>query len=306
MKTCRINKKKVSLCLILFPLLLMLGTASGQYQNSLDVPFVPTPEEVVETMLAMAEISENDVLYDLGCGDGRIVIKAAKKYNCRGVGIDLDPVRIRESQVNAQEAGVEDRVEFMQTDLFKADFSQATVVTLYLLTEVNRRIRPRLLRELNPGTRIVSHDFDMGEWAADKESFIEGDWDVHAVYFWKIPANVSGTWKWTLPDEMGKTRITLKLDQMFQSLIGKFTEGTLRFPSMIEKGTIDGTNLFLVLESRPGGRSERLLFEGTAEGHTIRGTVKREGRSESFEWTAKRNPATMTSIDGESAHGITR
>jgi SAM-dependent methyltransferase len=306
MKIRKISKKKVSLCLTLFPLLLMLGTASGQYQNSLDVPFVPTPEEVVETMLAMAEISPNDVLYDLGCGDGRIVITAAKKYNCRGVGIDLDPVRIRESQFNAQEAGVEDRVEFLHKDLFEADFSQATVVTLYLLTEVNRKLRPRLLRELNPGTRVVSHDFDMGEWAADKETIIEGDWDVHAIYFWKIPANVSGTWKWSLPDEMGKTRITLKLDQMFQDLKGKFTQGTLRFATVIEKGTIDGTKLSLVLERRPGGLSERLLFEGTAQGHTIQGTVQKEGSTAIYEWRAKRNPATMNSIDGESARSFIR
>ena len=189
----------------------------------------------------------------------------------------------------------------MQTDLFEADFSQATVVTLYLLTEVNRKLRPRLLRELNPGTRVVSHDFDMGEWAADKESFVEGDWDVHAIYFWKIPANVSGTWKWTLPDELGQTRFTLKLDQKFQNMTGKFTEGTLRFPTSLEKGTIDGTSLHLVLKRKHKGQLERLLFEGTSEGHTIRGTVKREGSPESYEWTAKRNPATMNSIDGESS-----
>lgn len=299
MKILQINRKKAALGLMLMPLLLFFGTAGGQLAPSLDVPFVPTPEEVVEAMLDMAEINENDVLYDLGCGDGRIVITAAKKFGCRGVGIDLDPARIRECQVNAAAAGVEDLVRFRQMDLFDADFSPATVVTLYLLSEVNLKLRPRLLRELSPGTRVVSHDFDMGEWAADKETFIGGDWNVHAVYCWKIPANISGTWRCLLPNELGKKSITFKFDQLFQTLKGKFSQGTLRFPSFVEEATIDGSDLHLVLERRPGGVPEKLVFEGTAEGHKIQGTVRKEGDSAVFKWTAKRNPASMKSIDGE-------
>jgi len=301
MQNDRISKKKVLLASILFPLLLMLGTAAGQYQNNLDVPFVPTPEEVVETMLNMAEIGENDVLYDLGCGDGRIVITAVKKYNCRGVGIDLDPVRIQECRVNAEEAGVEDKVEFKLVDLFKADFSQATVVTLYLLSDVNLKIRPRLLRDLDPGTRIISHDFDMGEWPPDDKANVMGDWSNHSVFYWKIPANVSGTWRWNLPDELGKTRLTLRLDQMFQSITGRYSQGTLKFPVFIEEASIDGTSLHISLIRRHKGEKQQLVFDGEVGGHLIQGTLKKEGSPDVFEWTAKRKPASMNSIDGEFA-----
>lgn len=294
-------KNKASISWLLVPFLLMIATASGQYRKPLDVPFVPTPEEVVESMLALAEVGESDVLYDLGCGDGRIVITAAKKYGCRGVGIDMDPDRIRESRANAAEAGIEDRVEFLQMDLFQADFSQATVVTLYLLTEVNRKLRPKLLSELNPGTRVVSHDFDMGEWKADKETFVEDYWEVHSVYFWKIPANVTGTWKWTMPEDLGQSKMTLKIDQNFQRLTGKVSERSLGFPFEIEAGEIDGTSLRFVIERKHKGKRERLLFEGTTRGHTIEGTIKKEGSSAVYKWITKRNPATMTAINGSSA-----
>src|SRR5919201_6621381 len=127
-----------------------------------DVIFVPTPHEVVDDMLRIANVKKGDVLYDLGSGDGRIAITAAKRYGVRAVGIDIDPERIREANENAKKAGVTNLVQFRQEDLFKADFSEATVVTLYLLPDLNVKLRPRLLAELKPGTRIVSHQFDMG------------------------------------------------------------------------------------------------------------------------------------------------
>ena len=148
-----------------------------------DVPYVPTPETVVEEMLKMAEVGKTDVVYDLGCGDGRIVITAAQKYGARGVGYDIDPQRISESNANAAKAGVTDRVKFSVQDLFTADFKEATVVTLYLLPEVNLRLRPKLLAELKPGTRIVSHAFDMGDWKPDKTAEIDG----RMIYFWVVP-----------------------------------------------------------------------------------------------------------------------
>jgi SAM-dependent methyltransferase len=148
-----------------------------------DVPYVPTPQEVVDEMLKMAAVGKNDVIYDLGCGDGRIVITAAQKYGARGVGIDIDPQRIAESNANAQKAGVTDRVKFMEQDLFTADFKQATVVTLYLLPAVNLKLRPKLLAELKPGTRIVSHAFDMGDWKPDKTSVVDG----RTIYYWVVP-----------------------------------------------------------------------------------------------------------------------
>jgi ribosomal protein L11 methylase PrmA len=149
-----------------------------------DVIFVPTPHEVVDDMLRLANVKKGDVLYDLGSGDGRIAIAAAKKYGIKAVGIDIDPERIREATDNARRAGVTNLVEFRQEDLFKADFREATVITLYLLPDLNVKLRPRLWDELKPGTRIVSHQFDMGTWKPEKRLESNG----RVVYFWTIPA----------------------------------------------------------------------------------------------------------------------
>lgn len=149
----------------------------------LDVPYVPTRTEVVNGMLKLAEVNKNDTVYDLGCGDGRIVIAAAKDHGAKGVGIDLNPKRIAEANENAKKAGVEDLVSFQEGDIFKADFSQASVVTLYLLSEINRKLRPQLWKQLKVGTRVVSHDFDMGsDWPADKTEKIGGK----TIYYWTI------------------------------------------------------------------------------------------------------------------------
>ena len=148
-----------------------------------DVIFVPTPQEVVEDMLRLADVKKGDVLFDLGSGDGRIPITAAKTYGVRAVGIDIDPERIAEAQENARKAGVTRLVDFRLEDLFKSDFRDATVVTLYLLPELNVKLRPRLLAELKPGTRIVSHQFDMGDWRPDKKLETNG----RVVYFWVVP-----------------------------------------------------------------------------------------------------------------------
>ena len=149
-----------------------------------DVIYVPTPHEVVDDMLRLANVGKSDILYDLGSGDGRIAIAAAKKFGIRAVGIDIDPERIREANENARRAGVTHLVEFRQEDLFKADFGEATVITLYLLPDLNVKLRPRLLDELKPGTRIVSHQFDMGTWKPEKRLESNG----RVVYFWTIPA----------------------------------------------------------------------------------------------------------------------
>lgn len=155
----------------------------AQERPRLDVPYVPTPPVVVQGMLRLAKVGRNDVLYDLGCGDGRIVITAAKERGARGVGIDLDPERITEARHNAEQAGVADRVEFRQGDLFEAEFSPATVVTLYLLPDINRRLRPQLWRQLQVGTRVVSHAFDMGdEWPPERTE----RYGNSTVYAWTI------------------------------------------------------------------------------------------------------------------------
>jgi SAM-dependent methyltransferase len=153
-------------------------------KSKLDVWYVPTPYEVVDRMLDEADVGPLDVVYDLGCGDGRIVIAAAKKYGARGVGIDLDPARIREARANAKEAGVENLVTFKVADLFETDLTEATVVTLYLLPSLNRRLMPKLFAELKPGARVVSHDFDMGrDWPPDKYIKLGND----GIYVWKMP-----------------------------------------------------------------------------------------------------------------------
>jgi ribosomal protein L11 methylase PrmA len=148
-----------------------------------DVIFVPTPQEVVDAMLKLAKVTANDVVYDLGSGDGRIPITAAKTYGARGVGIDIDPVRIGEAMANLKTAGVADKVRFLNQDLFTTDISQATVVTLYLLPSLNLKLLPKLNRELRPGTRVVSHSFDMGTAKPLETLNING----RTVYFWTIP-----------------------------------------------------------------------------------------------------------------------
>lgn len=158
----------------------------------LDVPFVPTPQEVVDRMLEMADVKPNDYLIDLGSGDGRIVISAVRDRNVKqALGVDLDPQRISEARENAHRAGVADRAKFKQGDIFETDFSDATVLTMYLLQTVNERLRPTILKELAPGTRIVSHAFDMGEWQPDQTDSVGG----RIVYMWIVPARVQGQWQ---------------------------------------------------------------------------------------------------------------
>ncbi len=147
-----------------------------------DVVFVPTPPQIVDRMLEVARVGRGDVLYDLGCGDGRIVIEAAKRFGTRGVGIDIDPQRIAEARANARAAGVEHLVQFRNADLFETDFSEATVVTLYLLPSLNVKLRPKLWKELRRGARVVSHDFDMGDWKPLQTHQLGN----RSVYFWTI------------------------------------------------------------------------------------------------------------------------
>ncbi len=162
-----------------------------QPRRAPDVPYVPTTEEAVEAMLKLADVKKTDVVYDLGCGDGRIVVAAAKKFGAHGVGIDINPERIAEAKENAKKAGVEDLVRFEENDLFEADFHQATVVTLFLLPNINLKLRPKLLEQLKPGTRVVSNTFDMGDWKAEKEATVgspdEESYLSHRLFLWTIP-----------------------------------------------------------------------------------------------------------------------
>ncbi|MGH9719866.1 MAG: SAM-dependent methyltransferase [Bryobacteraceae bacterium] len=155
----------------------------AQYEESGDVPYVPTPPEVVEAMLKLADVKKGDIVYDLGCGDGRIVVMAAQKFGARGMGFDINPERVKEANENATKAGVTERVRFTTKNLFEADIKDASVVTLYLLPEVNLRLRPKLWKDLKPGTRIVSHSFDMGDWKPEKTVEING----RRLYYWTVP-----------------------------------------------------------------------------------------------------------------------
>src|SRR6202165_1336331 len=164
---------------------------SSQPGRKPDVPYVPTTDEAVQAMLKLADVKKSDIVYDLGCGDGRVVIAAAVTYGARGVGIDIDPDRIREANENAKKAHVENLVRFEEKDLFQANFREATVVTLFLLPSINLRLRPKLIQELKPGTRIVSNTFDMGDWKPDKEQTLSGvdddEYLSRRFYLWHVP-----------------------------------------------------------------------------------------------------------------------
>jgi SAM-dependent methyltransferase len=168
---------------------------SAQPKHEPDVPFVPTTDEAVQAMLKLADVKKTDIVYDLGCGDGRIVIAAAKTFGAHAVGIDINPVRISEAKENAKKAGVENLVRFEENDLFQADIHEASVVTLFLLTHINLKLRPKLLQDLKPGTRVVSNTFDMGDWKPEKELTVgnsgEESYLSHRLFLWTIPKHAA-------------------------------------------------------------------------------------------------------------------
>jgi SAM-dependent methyltransferase len=263
-------------------------------EKQLEVPYVPTRYPVVDEMLGMAAVTKDDILYDLGCGDGRIVVAAARKCGARAVGIDIDPERIAECHEHATEAGVEDKVLFIRGDLFEADFSRATVVSLYLLTSVNLKLRPRLLAELAPGTRIVSHNFAMGDWKPDESSEIDVDGRSHTVYLWTVPANVGGKWTWIMRGPRGAWEMTL--DQSFQSAVGSLSlNGS---PLAIREIEIRGATVRIVADNTLGPGTS-VVFEGKAAGNSLKGTARfttAAGES-AYEWEASRDPLTAKPLD---------
>lgn len=235
----------------------------------LDAPYVPTPAPVVKSMLEMGGVGPNDIVYDLGSGDGRLPIAAVKDFGARkGVGIDLDPVRVAEAVANAKKAGVQDRVVFHQGDMFAFDFSEATVLPLYLLPEMMIKLRPKML-DMRPGTRIVAHDYALGDWEADKVSDLGG----RTLYFWIVPAKVGGTWQW----RMAGKDYSVDLGQTYQKVAGTLrSEGA---KSAVELPRLVGD--ILTFEARlPGaGGTQPLAFEGKVAGDSIEATVILAGRS---------------------------
>ncbi|NOR22090.1 MAG: methyltransferase domain-containing protein, partial [Candidatus Aminicenantes bacterium] len=295
--------------------LIFLSRAPAQ-QKKPEAPYVSTPDEVVAEMLRIANVDKDDVLYDLGCGDGRIVITAAKMFGCRGVGIDIDPERIIESRENAIKAGVSDKVRFIQMDLFEAEIREASVVTIYLLSGVNLRLRPKLFLELGPGSRVVSHEFSMGKWEPDVTSSVKTEnyrdpylfnywdeqiadsWHTHTLYLWIIPGNVKGTWKLIIPDITGNDKVTLRFDQEFQQVRGQVLEGASSISVLIKDVKIRGNMLLFTLERKLKGRTESLHFEGIIQGNTMRGTMEIEGGpgKGKIKWTARRDLSTLRPI----------
>ncbi len=265
--------------LLLAPSLLAAATAlpvTAQERRSPDVHFVPTPHEVVAKMLEVTDVAEDDLLYDLGSGDGRIVITAARKRGARGIGIDIDPERIRESRANARDSGVTELVEFRQADLFETDLSKATVVTLYLLPSLNLKLRPKLYRELRPGTRVVSNSFDMGDWKPDSTLTVGS----HAVFYWMIPANAGGEWRLTAP---GGREYALHLTQQFQRLEGRAERNGREVP--LSRARVRGDRVELVIGDPEG----RLHLEGRVDADSMTGTGGRaSSASGGGRWTARR------------------
>jgi SAM-dependent methyltransferase len=248
-------------------------------------------------MLKLAGVQKGDVVYDLGCGDGRLVVTAAQRYGAHGVGFDIDPERIAESIENATKAGVTGMVKFHEQDLFTADFREATVMTLYLLTSVNLKLRPKLLRELRPGTRIVSHNFGMGEWKPDASSSVDVEDISHEVYLWVIPANISGTWTWA----QGKRPVNVEMtvDQVFQFPTAKARTNGKEIE--VKDLSLKGDQVKFVLDLLYEDKIVPMTFEGKAALNSLAGTIRftSAGKDVAWEWKAKRNPATEKPIDVE-------
>jgi precorrin-6B methylase 2 len=230
------NRYRMFACWIV----LMFAAPIAVAQVKKDVPFVPTPQPVVEEMLRLAEPKEGEVLYDLGCGDGRIVVTAAKKYNVKGIGVDIDPERIKECRENAEKAGVTDRVKFIQKNLFEMDFGDADVLCMYLLTSVNAKLKPKILADMKPGARVVSHAFDMGDWKPDQTVQVKES-DNRTVYFWVVPAHVEGSHEVALQTPQGRQQATLDLKQNYQNVTGTAKIGPKEL--RIENGKLTGARL---------------------------------------------------------------
>ncbi|MFN3891430.1 MAG: SAM-dependent methyltransferase [Beijerinckiaceae bacterium] len=221
----------------------------------LDVPYVPTPQDVVDRMLAIARVSDRDFVMDLGCGDGRMLVTAASKFGSRGRGVDLNPQRIQEANANAKNAKVADKVSFEVKNLFDTSIKEADVLTMYLLPSVNLQLRPRIFEEMKPGSRIVSHSFDMGDWEADLQDRV----NYSRIYFWVVPAKVGG--KWVITD--GDDKIEANLVQTHQKITGgeiRFSGGTA--PVM---GLVSGENVRIITQIR----GEPRIYAGRVAGDRI-------------------------------------
>jgi SAM-dependent methyltransferase len=285
-----------TICLVFMGLLAavmpigLLGQQPAPPARAPDVHFVPTDTALVQAMLEAARVGPEDLVYDLGCGDGRIVITAIKQHGARGVCVDIDPLRVAESRHNADTAGVTSRIKIRQADLFETDLRPATVVTLYLLPQLNERLRPKLFRELRAGARIVSNAFDMGEWKADRVLTVPATGGFSSfAYYWVMPADVAGKWKLKLPggQSAGKNRdYEVRFDQRYQQVTGASARS--RGHTLPVTGVrVVGDSLSFIIGDTLGGGAQPLHFSGRVQSGRIKGKV-RIGDADGGSWTAIR------------------
>ena len=280
----------VTAILLALPLLLACGATRSA---EIAAPYVPTAPSVVERMLEIAGVRPDDYLIDLGSGDGRIVITAARKYGTRGHGIEFEPDLVALARKNARAAGVSDRATFEEADLWTADLSKATVVTIYLLTRSTLKLRERLL-ELRPGTRIVSHAGSMGEWKADHFEMLDVRDKVRTdapsrtyIYFWTVPARVAGVWRWSAALGGATQKYELTLSQQFQNVTGTVRAGGFEMP--LDEAKLEGERISLAFTAEIAGQRVRQRLEGRVQNGEIVGTIVAGSTAErSVGWKAVR------------------
>jgi len=269
-------------------LLAMQPVPAAEQHPFADVPFVPTPPAVVDTMLRMASVGPKDFVIDLGSGDGRILIAAAKQAGARGFGVEIDDALVSQARREAQRQGVAGLVEFRAQNLFITDLQSATVLTLYLYPRLLLQLRPRMFEQLRPGTRIVSHEFEMEGWRPDARATVPVPDKPYGppsseVYFWVIPANGAGTWRWQSTGGASVEHEAV-LTQKFQMLEGRVMAAGK--PVRLEEGSMRGEEIRFILAPEAGGGTQRQEFSGRVSGDTITGTMKAAGVETG--WTATR------------------
>ena len=270
----------------------LLPVQAAAQEGAGDVVYVPTPQVVVEEMLRLAKVGAGDFVIDLGSGDGRMVITAAKKFGARGFGVDLDTVLLKLSNENARREGVADRARFVEQNLFETDLSQATVITSYLLPEMNETLRPKIL-DLKPGTRIVAHDYHMGEWDPDQNLTLAvpekkvGNPGVSYIYLWTVPAKIAGRWRSQLKTGAQPANWVFEFEQRFQVFDGTAQSGRQKIKLRSPK--LEGDQLSFIFFTRPGVNATRHEFKGTVKGDVIEGTLRLgEGAGQTqLPWSAR-------------------
>jgi len=265
-----------------------------QPDKPLDVPYEPTHPKVVEAMLKLGNAGPGDIHYDLGCGDGRVVIMGIKKFNVKhAYGIDINKQRLREATERAEVMGVSDKITFANDDIFKSDFSKATLITAYLLDHINLKLRPMLFAQLRPGTRVVTHEFHMYDWIPDKigkHAFARGE----RISLWVIPAPVGGDWEWSTALKSGSVQSSMKLTQEFQNIGGSLTFKGAQ-ASAIRNPKMDGKAISFTAKALVNGKAVNIKYQGVANGDSISGTQVWNGGdlTGTYPWLAKRSAVNV-------------